>query len=256
MAGRFIKLYEQIMSWGWYLDVSTFKLFIHLLLKANYSEGVFQGIKVERGQLVTSLAHLSKETGLTIQQVRTAIDHLISTGEVTTLSYAKFRIITVVKYDDFQSSTRLPTANQQDKQQEVNKQSTSFQQQYKNNIEYIEKELIEKESNNPTGRFAPPTKEEILDYCLEQNLGLDVDRFYDYYSSKGWKVGSSPMKDWKAAARNWDRRDRERQSSVPAQAPAPVKQVPAQQYKQRDYGKEDSEAMQRQIEELRKRGIV
>lgn len=242
MAGRFIKLFEQITSWGWYLDVNTFKLFIHLLLKANYTDGVFQGIKIERGQVVTSLAHLAKETGLTIQQVRTAIDHLISTGEVTTLSYAKFRIITVVKYDDFQTSTKLLTANQQQVNKEDNKQVTSFQQQYKNNIEEVENIEQEKEKKAAT-RFTPPSKEEIFDFCLENKLSIDVDYLYDYYSAKGWKIGRDSMKDWKAAVRNWARREGKDRSSGPA--PAPAKKVVAQQYDQRDYGDEDKAAYQR-----------
>ena len=90
--------------------------------------------------------------------------------------------------------------------------------------------------------------EEIMDYCLEQGFRIDVDRLFDYYSSKGWKIGNSPMKDWKAAVRNWARRDKEQ----PARSEAPVKRVVAQQYEQRDYGDEDSEAMQRQIEMIRR----
>ena len=246
MAGRFIKLYEQIMSWGWYLDVSTFKLFIHLLLKANYTEGVFQGIKIERGQLVTSLAHLSKETGLSIQQVRTAIDHLISTKEITTLSYAKFRIITVVKYDDFQSVTRLPTGNQQEINKDSNKQSTSFQQQYKNKIECIENIEQEKESRKPASRFTPPTKEEVFNYCMDNGYGLNVDKFFSHYEANGWMVGKNKMKDWKAAVRYWvsNEKDQPQKPAYPAK-----KTVAAQQYEQRDYDNEQQEALQRMLRE-------
>ena len=77
MAGRFIKLYEQITHWGWYQDGNTFRLFIHLLLKANYDDSVFEGVPVKRGQVVTSLPRLSKETGMTVMEIRTAIKHLI-----------------------------------------------------------------------------------------------------------------------------------------------------------------------------------
>lgn len=56
-------------------------------------------------------------------------------------------------------------------------------------------------------RFVAPSVEDVRDYCSSQSLDVDAERFVDYYSSKGWKVGKSPMKDWRAAARNWARRD-------------------------------------------------
>lgn len=63
--------------------------------------------------------------------------------------------------------------------------------------------IITKERNS--NRFKKPTKSEIEDYCNENNLKMDVDYFLDYYESKGWLVGKSPMKNWKSAARNWCR---------------------------------------------------
>lgn len=56
-------------------------------------------------------------------------------------------------------------------------------------------------------RFVPPTVEEVSAYCKERRNRVDPAAFVDFYSSKGWKVGSSPMKDWKAAVRTWEQRD-------------------------------------------------
>lgn len=56
-------------------------------------------------------------------------------------------------------------------------------------------------------RFRPPTLEEVEAYCMERNNRVDAARFIDYYTSNGWKVGKNPMKDWKAAVRNWERKD-------------------------------------------------
>lgn len=57
----------------------------------------------------------------------------------------------------------------------------------------------------PRTRFIPPTLEEVQEYCIERNNNVDAQRFIDYYTSNGWKVGKNPMKDWKAAVRNWER---------------------------------------------------
>lgn len=55
-------------------------------------------------------------------------------------------------------------------------------------------------------RFVKPTVDEIRAYCLERGNGIDAERFYDFYESKGWVVGKSPMKDWKAAIRTWEQK--------------------------------------------------
>lgn len=61
----------------------------------------------------------------------------------------------------------------------------------------------------PRKRFEPPSVEEVDAYITEQNYHVDAQRFVDYYTSNGWKVGKNPMKDWKAAVRTWERKDGE-----------------------------------------------
>ena len=54
-------------------------------------------------------------------------------------------------------------------------------------------------------RFTPPTADEVRAYCDERHNAVDAERFVDFYSAKGWKIGKEPMKDWKAAVRTWER---------------------------------------------------
>lgn len=68
------------------------------------------------------------------------------------------------------------------------------------------------EGDYPSGRFIPPSADEVAAYCLERKNGVDPERFVDFYAAKGWKVGNQPMKDWKAAVRTWERSDRKRRS--------------------------------------------
>ncbi len=63
----------------------------------------------------------------------------------------------------------------------------------------------------PSCSMKRPSLDEVKAYCFERGKGMDAEAFYDFYEAKGWKVGSAPMKDWKAAVRNWERKDRERQ---------------------------------------------
>ena len=55
-------------------------------------------------------------------------------------------------------------------------------------------------------RFSPPAVEEVRDYCRERGNRIDAETFVDFYASKGWKVGNSPMKDWQSAIRTWEKR--------------------------------------------------
>ena len=69
MNNGFILLYRQITEWEWYQNPNTFRLFLHCLLMANFTDGRFEGMEVKRGQFVTSLPNLAKQTKLSIQQV-------------------------------------------------------------------------------------------------------------------------------------------------------------------------------------------
>lgn len=68
----------------------------------------------------------------------------------------------------------------------------------------IEKET-EKKSNKGRSRFTPPSLTDVQEYCNQRGNKVDPERFIDYYTSNGWKVGKKPMKDWKAAVRTWER---------------------------------------------------
>ena len=59
-----------------------------------------------------------------------------------------------------------------------------------------------------TKRFIPPTIDEVRVYCTERHNNVNPDSFVNFYESKGWKVGKEPMKDWKAAVRTWEQRDK------------------------------------------------
>ena len=59
-------------------------------------------------------------------------------------------------------------------------------------------------------RFKPPTLQEVKAYCIERNNDIDPERFIDFYESKGWMVGKNKMKDWKAAVRSWESRNKKK----------------------------------------------
>lgn len=52
-------------------------------------------------------------------------------------------------------------------------------------------------------RFVPPTVQDVAEYCRDKGYAVDAERFVDYYTANGWRVGKNPMRDWQAAARTW-----------------------------------------------------
>lgn len=118
----FIKLYRSLLTWEWYGDINTRLTFMHMLIRANYADQKFEGKVIPRGSFVSSRAKLSAEIGISERNLRTALNHLKMTGEVTSKSYSKYTIYTVENYDLYQGT------DQQSDQQVTSDRPASDQQ--------------------------------------------------------------------------------------------------------------------------------
>lgn len=98
----YIKLHRKLLDWEWYTDLPTKTLFIHLLLKANWITHNYRGMEIMNGEIVTSVRELSKETGLSEQQIRTALNKLKSTHEITSRTTNKNTLIMIEKWELYQ----------------------------------------------------------------------------------------------------------------------------------------------------------
>lgn len=97
-----IKLHRKFEKWEWYTDVPVRSLFTHLLIKANHQDEKWRGILIKRGQRLTSVSHLSNETGLTQKQVRLSLEKLCKTGELGKQTTSKYSIIDIINYNEYQ----------------------------------------------------------------------------------------------------------------------------------------------------------
>ena len=68
---------------------------------------------------------------------------------------------------------------------------------------------IDSLSNRGSSRFQKPSLEDVRAYCISRSNNVDPEQFFNFYESKGWVVGKSPMKDWRAAVRTWEKREKE-----------------------------------------------
>lgn len=133
MDQGFITLHRKFLAWEWAGEPNMVSLFVHLLLLANHEAKKWQGIEIGRGQLVSSVQSLSARTGLSVSQIRTGLKRLEMTGEIANKTTNKYSIITICKYDSYQTQT-VCNDKQNDKQI-ANKSQTNRNQIATNNNE-------------------------------------------------------------------------------------------------------------------------
>lgn len=123
--GNYIKIDRKILDWEWYKNEHTKNVFFHCLLKANWSDGKFQGKIIPRGSFVSSIGNIASDLDLTVDEVRTAISHLLKTGELTKQTTNRFTVFTVSNYELYQDATKqIPNNSQTDTKQIPNKSQT------------------------------------------------------------------------------------------------------------------------------------
>ena len=125
----FVVIHRKILEWEWYKNEKVKSLFIHCLLRANHKTQKWQGTTIERGAFITSLSNLATETGMTMMSVRTALNHLESTGEIKRESTNKYTKIIVNNYIEYQEHNKQLSNNYQSNNKRTNKRVTNNYQQ-------------------------------------------------------------------------------------------------------------------------------
>ena len=103
MSG-FVKLHRKMLGWRWYKDINTKVVFLHILLTATHRAVGYKKYELQPGQVVTTLSKISAETGLTVKQVRRALDNLEQTGELGRERAGKETLITIENWASYQST--------------------------------------------------------------------------------------------------------------------------------------------------------
>ena len=136
--GGWVKIHRSLLKWEWWDDQTTARVWLTVLLLANHKAERWHGQTIEAGQLVTSYSKLAAHAGLTTQKVRTALEKLKETGEVSVTSTNKYTVITIVKWGDYQLLPGDGNKQITNKQQTNNKQITTNKKEKKlRSKEYI-----------------------------------------------------------------------------------------------------------------------
>jgi len=199
MHQGYIKVWRRFADWEWYKDSYMVHLFLHLISKANHKDGRWQGHEVKRGQVITGRKNLHIQTGIPEQTIRTCLERLKSTNEITIKSTTKFSLITICNYETYQNrdceKNLTPTSK-----------STSVQPTTNQQVTTNKNDKNEENEKNNKSHFVPPTIEQVTEYIVGKGYTIDPESFVAYYTSKGWMIGKNKMKDWKSACVTWQKR--------------------------------------------------
>lgn len=196
-ANDWIKLYRRIKDWGWYGDVYVFKLFIHLLIEANHNKKQINGIIIERGSLLTSIAGLSKGAMISETAVKNSLKKLLATGEITEeIKPNKYRIISITNYSDYQKSVGSPKTNSKTNSKTDNKtdNKTTNKNIRKNEcLTDIHSEKKEKKAAAPHAleeRALAVSYNEMRQYQIDNHIGSGelITEFYDGFHDSETKI--------------------------------------------------------------------
>jgi len=191
-----IKLYRKISDNKlWTCEKFTRgQAWIDLLLLANHSYGYFfvrdHKIEVQRGEVGWSENKLAVRWKWSRSKLRNFLKQLEKEQQVKQRKSHSYSIIEIINYEIYQEK------EQQDVQQKDNRKTTERQQK---NTNKKNKEEIKNEKN-----IIPPAKNLVIEYCQQRKNNVDVNRWYNFYESKGWMIGKNKMKDWQAAIRTWE----------------------------------------------------
>lgn len=124
----FVKLPDDLDDWAWFGDNNALSVYIRFRFEAKYKDTDVGNVHLKRGQLITTIPKIAEKNSITIQQARTAIERLKSTGKITVKSIPKFSIITLIDYDPENENNSQNNSQTTDKQQTGNSQITDKQQ--------------------------------------------------------------------------------------------------------------------------------
>lgn len=189
----FVKLDRNIKDWRWFKNRNVLQVWIWLLVSVNIKPHDFENETIQPGEVATSRKTIAAATGLTERQVRSAIDALKKTGEVSVRIRARYQVITILRWASYQSimSGKMSGKMSGSSPADVRLESGSGPQSKNGkNVRRERKKDI----------FSAPTVDQVLAFAKSEQLPMsqkDAEQFVWFNESRGWK-GTT---DWHALVR-------------------------------------------------------
>lgn len=227
MSNGFIKICRKIRDWRWWSDDAVFRFFIGIILLANYKDAEFKGETIKRGSFVTSIPNLCTYMEMSEWKVRRCLECLKSTGEITDKANNRFRVITVINYDEYQDvlpskkpkgkPKGKPNGNPKDKQQGKAKGNPHPIEESKKCVCLTDTHTQQENNSAAPGalgereRAGSVTYVDVRRYQIDNRIGggEEASEFYSGFEKSGTRIPDDWQKIYRAYIKASDD-DRER----------------------------------------------
>ena len=220
-SGDWIKLHRSMEHSLAMSDDWLCRLWMACLLKANWRVGYFKGEAIQPGEFAFSYRLWCESLRVSRSKLVRGLKKLESAGQVRVKAGHHFSTVTICNWSTYQNdkiesgtpAERKPTHEPYANRTQTVRKPTPIEEVKEGKKERRKEKrdadasLSSSDSAVPVKRFEKPGADELAEYC--QPRGVDPVVFFDFYESKGWRIGNAAMKDWRAAVRTWEKRNRE-----------------------------------------------
>lgn len=251
--GDFILLSRKMLEWEWWDDANMVKLWLYILLKANWKESKFKGETIPRGTFVTSTVQISVDIKMARSTVVRNLKKLENGHQISIKSNNKFSVISVINYAKFQGDA-YKSGHQKSEETDNKWTSSETTSETTSGHNRINKQ-VNKGNKKDKGNFVPPSLDDLRAYA--QDIGYEAfnaEKFLSHYTATGWKAGRNRITDWREKVREWKSQDRitpngrraGRKAVLPAYMTKPKEDM-------REATAEEIEKLQKALEEHRRK---
>ena len=181
----YIKVYYSMLDWEWYDDANTFRVFMHLMFIANRNAHPYHGDVIHRGEALASLEFIAKSLNISVRNVRTAIEHLKATQEITTRKIDKTSVIRLNNYNKYQRDNRITDNEVTTNRQRTDNEVTTSRQRTDNELTTLKDCKSDKNDILKECESHARTHEKHNNVLLTKG---EYERFRDRYPSIADKV--------------------------------------------------------------------
>lgn len=214
----FIVLHRRLLEWKYAQFPYAVALWVYLILKANWKPSYFLGVEIPRGSLATSLHNLADATGMEVHTVRKWLKRFEEEGQITRKSTNRFTIINITNYAAFQD---IPDdwygkqdSNQSSKQDGNQDSNQSSKQSSNNRTNKQSNKETNKQIKDSLGTGSVPDLMEVVEFVRSENLGINPEKFFRYYTERGWMTNGHPVRDWKKLLLSWAQNERKEAEGI------------------------------------------
>lgn len=197
----YVKLSSDLPQWAWYEDNNTLAVYIRLILGAAWRDCDYQNVHLKRGQIATTLPLIAQQSKLTVQQIRTILERLKSTGKITVEKTPKFSIITLIEYDCLTSINMQNNSQITGEQQSSNSLATGEQQSYfiiNRNTEdnkAVSKSEVTACAASASPTTTSPTRESLIEIYGKENVDYYEKKFDKWKADRGGVIRGEKYKN-------------------------------------------------------------